>query len=235
GGLFIAEGAQVVTRLLRSRFALHSILAAEHRVELVTPLVALDVPIYVVSREVMNSVIGFKFHSGLLACARRSERRGIDELIRTVGKSLTLVACPEVTNTENLGGLIRIAAGLGADGIVLGERCCDPFFRRTIRVSMGAVFSLPIYQCDDIRADLHRLRRQLGVELIATVLDESALPLDRCIRKDRMAILFGNEAQGLPEALMEICDRRVTIPMKLGTDSLNVAVSAGIVLYHFRR
>jgi tRNA G18 (ribose-2'-O)-methylase SpoU len=128
---------------------------------------------------------------------------------------------------------MRIAAGFGADAMILGPQCCDPFYRQAIRVSMGAVFSLNLLQSDDLLQDLGRLKNEWKVESIATVLDESAEPLQSARRSQRIAILFGNEAQGLSRQMIEVCDRRITIPMKLGTDSLNVSVAAGVVLYHF--
>jgi TrmH family RNA methyltransferase len=100
---------------------------------------------------------------------------------------------------------------------------------------MGTIFSLPIAQSENLLADLSRLRNQWGIELAATVLDESAEPLSRAARPPRFALLFGNEAQGLPSEIIAACDRRITIPMHLGTDSLNVMVAAGIFLYHFTR
>jgi tRNA G18 (ribose-2'-O)-methylase SpoU len=185
--------------------------------------------VYVAPDDVVNAIIGFKFHSGVMAVGRR----GKSPTLRDVKHNL-LVVCPELANTENLGVLIRIAAAFGADAMLLGERSCDPFFRQSVRVSMGSVFSLPIVQSSDIVSDLRWLKSN-NVELIATVLDENAEPLDKTPRPDRMAILFGNEAQGLSDEHVALCDRRITIPMKLGTDSLNVFVAAGIFLHHFTR
>jgi tRNA G18 (ribose-2'-O)-methylase SpoU len=131
--------------------------------------------------------------------------------------------------------MIRIAAGFGCDALILGEHSHDPFFRQSVRVSMGTIFRLPIAQSENLLTDLARLRTEWGIELAATVLDESAEPLSATTRPPRFALLFGNEAQGLPPEIVQACDRRITIPMKLGTDSLNVMVAAGIFLYHFTR
>jgi tRNA G18 (ribose-2'-O)-methylase SpoU len=98
---------------------------------------------------------------------------------------------------------------------------------------MGTIFRIPIIQSQDLLSDLRRLRERHGVQLLATVLDESAEPLASAPRAARIGLLFGNEAQGLSSQHVAACDRRVTIPMKLGTDSLNVSVAAGIFLYHF--
>jgi len=235
GGLFIAEGEPVVRRLLASGVGVESVFIAERRVAEIAPLVPVDVPLLVAPSTVMNGVLGYKFHSGVMAAGRRPASLALEDLVRPLSRPLTLVVCPELANTANLGGLIRIAAAFGADAMVLGERSCDPFFRQSVRVSMGAVFRLPILRSDDLLSDVRRLGREWGVELIASVLDDSADALAGLTRTDRIAILFGNEAQGLPPEYQHACDRRITIPMKLGTDSLNVSVAAGVFLYHLTR
>jgi len=194
-----------------------------------------DVPVYVISQELMNGILGLKFHSGIMACGRRKPRATIDQVVPKDRDRLTLVICPDISNVENIGAMVRLSAGFGADAIILGERCHDPFWRQSVRVSMGTIFTLPLVQSDNLLHDLRRLRREWGIELIATVLDASAEPLENAKRKPRMALLFGGEAQGLERQYVDACDRRVTIPMQHGTDSLNVAVAAGICLYHFTR
>jgi tRNA G18 (ribose-2'-O)-methylase SpoU len=153
----------------------------------------------------------------------------------TSAERTTLLICPEIEKTDNLGALIRIAAAFGVHAMILGERCCDPFFRQSVRVSMGAAFVLPIVRTDDLARDLQRLRADYNVELLATVLDTGAEELQHVIPPRKMGLLLGNEAQGIGPEYLKLCDRRVTIPMKLGTDSLNVAVAAGVFLYHFTR
>jgi tRNA G18 (ribose-2'-O)-methylase SpoU len=232
GGYFIAEGEHVVRRLLASDFEVESVFLSAKRVDMAADVRA-GVPVYVASQGVMEGVLGFKFHSGVIACGRRKPRRTIDEVMPKDAGRLTLVVCPDISNVENIGSIIRLSAGFGVDALILGEKCHDPFWRQSVRVSMGTVFSLPIVHTDDLLRDLGRLRREWGVELAATVLAADAEPLDRAARAARFGLLFGGEAQGLEPAYVEACQRRVTIPMKLGTDSLNVAVAAGIFLYHF--
>ena len=233
GKLFIAEGEHLLRRLLDSDFEIESVLLADRRAEEMTPLVGDRAPVYVVSHDVMNGILGMKFHSGVMACGRRKARQTLDEVIPKHRSPLTLVICPEIANVENIGSLIRLSAGFGVDMMILGERCHDPFWRQSIRVSMGTVFKLPIVQTDDLARDLKRLQREWAVELIATVLDADAEPLKSARRSPKTALLFGNEAQGLDRHWIDPCDRKVTIPMHHGTDSLNVAVAAGIFLYHF--
>jgi tRNA G18 (ribose-2'-O)-methylase SpoU len=239
GGRFIAEGEQVVRRLLASDVPCESVLLAERRAGEIGPIVPDEIPVYVVPDGLVREIIGFAFHSGVIAVGVRPRSPTVDEVmgaaVARAGEAgrVTFVVCPEIANVENLGALVRIAAAFGADAMVLGERSCDPFFRQAVRVSMGAVFRLPMVRSTSVVADLARLRERWGVELAATVLADDAEPLAACGRAPRFGLLFGNEAQGLAPEHVAACDRKVTIPMHLGTDSLNVAVSAAVCLYHF--
>ena len=234
GDRFIAESEQVVRRLIDSPLAIESVLLADRRAEEIAPIVPESVPVYVVPDALVEQIIGFRFHSGVIAVGIRPARKTLDAFLPRDARPLRLVICPETANTENLGGMIRIAAAFGVDAMILGERSCDPFFRQSVRVSMGTVFRLPILQSHNLLDDLKRLKEEWKVELIATVVgDEDAEPLANARVPSRWAILFGNEAQGLPREMIDACDRRITIPMKLGTDSLNVMVASGVFLYQF--
>ena len=235
GQFFIAEGEHIVRRLLASDFPVESVLLAERRAGEIAPLVPETVPVYVVPQERMNEILGLKFHSGIMACGRRKPRVTLDDGVPKDRRRLTLVILPDISNVENIGSLVRLSAGFGADALILGQHCHDPWWRQSIRVSMGTIFTLPVVQSDDLLRDLRRLREEWGVKLAATVLDESAEPLERARRGGKLGLLFGGEAQGLAPEVVAACDREVTIPMHHGTDSLNVAVAAGIFLYHFTR
>src|SRR5690606_12311622 len=190
-----------------------------------------ETPVYVVPDEVMTGVLGFKFHSGVMAVGRRPVSPGVDEVMQAAGERATLVILPEAANTENLGSMIRSAAAFGCTAMLLGERCCDPFYRQSVRVSMGTVFRVPIIRSTNLQRDLLRLKEAWRVDLVATVLDADAMHLRDYQRPPRVGVLFGNEAQGLPGEMVSLCDRALTIPMGHGTDSLNVAVAAGVFLY----
>ena len=233
GGKFIAEGEHLVRRLLASGYATESVLVAQRRADEMAGVVPDDVPLLVAPAEMLNRIVGFKFHSGVLACGQCGPARSLEQTLPTNPRHLRIVVCEDISNAENLGGIVRISAGFGADLLVLGQRCINPFFRQCIRVSMGTIFRLPLVQSKDLLADLAKLRDRWNVELIATVLDADGQPLARARPSPRVGLLFGGEAQGLTPAAIAACDRRLTIPMKLGTDSLNVAVAAGIFLYHF--
>ncbi|HVW00952.1 MAG TPA: RNA methyltransferase, partial [Planctomycetaceae bacterium] len=145
---------------------------------------------------------------------------------------LTLVVCPDVQDPENLGAIIRLSRAFGVDGLVLGGQCANPFSRRVLRVSMGTVFRLPLFDCPDLATAFDEFR-QAGVQTAATVLDPAAETLAGSTRPERFALLFGSEGHGIAPQWIEACDRRITIPMQGGTDSLNVAVAAGICLHYF--
>ncbi len=143
------------------------------------------------------------------------------------------VVCPHTTDPDNLGQIIRSARAFGCCGVLLGRRCCDPFSRRVIRVSMGNVFFVPTLRFDDLEWVVDRLRDR-GWESWATVLSTEAVPLPQARFGERVLLLLGNEARGLDQSWLARADHCTTIPMFDGTDSLNVAHAASIALYAVR-
>lgn len=228
-GLFICEGTHSVQRLLTCGIEVVSVLVNEHRVDEVASLVPAGVPVYTASSDLLSRIVGYEFHQGMLACGMRPAPTPVESLL----PAQTLVVLPEVRNVENLGLIIRAAHGLGVDGLLLSDKGCDPFTRRVIRVSMGSVFGLPIARSIDLDADLRRLKDEHGFTLLAAVADADAEPIHAFRRTDGkgVAVVFGNEPDGLSDAWAGLCDARVTIPMKPGVDSLNLAVAAGIILH----
>jgi tRNA G18 (ribose-2'-O)-methylase SpoU len=233
GGQFLAEGHHLVQRLLASDFPTESILIDERKKRLIEASLRPDIPVYVAPPGLVDKIVGYPFHVGVIAVGRRKASISIDQLMQTISDSALLVVCPDLRSTENLGTIIRTAAGFGAHAILLGERSCDPFYRQSVRVSMGTVFKIPIIQSANLRADLQLLQQRWQIQVIATVLDATAENLHQAAASPRMALMFGSEDQGLPPELIAIADRRVTLPMARNTDSLNVSIAAGIFLYHF--
>jgi tRNA G18 (ribose-2'-O)-methylase SpoU len=234
GESFVAESELVVRRMIAAGIDVVSILAIHRKAAALADLVTDDVPVFAAAPQVLHEVMGFKFHSGVLAVGRRPVNRALSDVMPKAG-SCGVVVVPDSNNTENLGLIMRVASGFGVDLIMLGPRCCDPYYRQAIRVSMGNVFHLNIIRSDDLERDLNALKHAWNVERFATVLNADAEPLAGIHPPARWALLFGNEAEGLDAKWVRLCDRRVVIPMKRGTDSLNLAVAAGIFLYHFSR
>ena len=277
--IFVAEGALVVERLLRSRFGVESSLTTRKETGLgdCLSLVPADVPIYRVDeRAAANELVGFEFHQGILAVGKRAPiptfLEGLDATFggengkndensensetgetATVGEAAqtgetgngtrflsrrggAFVVLPDATKPDNLGLAFRCAAALGAEAVVLGERCCDPFSRRALRVSMGGVLQTPIFRAENLLDEIAEARRRRGVRFFATVLNDEAASLPEIDAwPERTAFVFGNEYSGLTPEFVAACDRSVMIPMRPDVDSLNLGVSVGVFLYEFNR
>lgn len=233
-GLFVAEGEKLVRRLLESNYEPLSILAGETYVDRLRDILLPELPVYVIPTRAIDDLIGFQFHRGLLACGRRKPALALNAILPKANTPWTCVICPDVTDPENLGAIIRISAAFGVNALLLGPRCGDPFSRRVLRVSMGTALKLPIVQSADLQTDLQQLK-SAGVQLAATVLDPSAVLLHDYHRPARLGLMFGNEGDGLPSEVIAAADVKLTIPMQNGTDSLNVSVAAGVFLYYCTR
>jgi len=232
-GLFIAEGMRLVQRLLDSDFSIHSILASPAHARRIPDEIRQQVPVYLAPLPLLENVIGFQFHSGMLACGHRKPGMLLADWLPTGDRPLLIVGCPQVSDPDNLGTLIRTAAAFGADGLMVGKSTADPFSRRTLRISMGNAFFLPIYESVDFSADMQQMQQEFGITAVATLLAPDARPLSQVQRPPRMLLLMGNEDEGLDPKLADRSDIRVTIPMAEKIDSLNVGIAAGIMLHHF--
>lgn len=239
-GLFVVEGEKLVDRLIASRFPVDSVLVSQRSEAALAARVPEGVPLYVLPHPAVEALVGFNLHRGVLACGRRLDWPGLDELIAAAkptpgGPRPVLIVCPQIDNPENLGALLRIADVFGAVGLVAGPRCPDPLSRRVLRVSMGTALRVPVAVPDDLPAALRSLADDHGYRLAATVLDPTALPLDQYDPPGPVALLMGPEGHGLDPHWTALCHDRLTVPMRPGAESLNVAVAAGILVYHLAR
>jgi tRNA G18 (ribose-2'-O)-methylase SpoU len=239
--IFVTEGPLVARRLLASRFEAESVLVAERFAAEFEELAAGRAPLYVASPAVLHEIVGFHFHQGVLAAGRRPEPLSLDGLLSIVdgngsgpggaASEQTLLVCPEIAKPENIGSVFRAAGAFGIDGVLLGAASCDPFARRSLRVSMGGVFSVPWIKSATLAADLRRLQAERHFRLLAAVADPDAPSLADIRWPDRVAIVLGNEFTGLDGESLGLCDARATIPMTPGIDSLNLGVAAAIFAY----
>jgi tRNA G18 (ribose-2'-O)-methylase SpoU len=234
GERFVVEGELLVERLVASGLGLESLLVEERLAESWAARVPAELPLLVIPHAAVRELIGFRFHRGVLACGFRPPNRDLRQLLSD-GQAATWVVCVGVQDPENLGGILRSSAAFGVRAVLLAEACADPFSRRVARTSMGANFRLPLVESEDLAGDLKTMRDDFGIQLIATVLADDAEPLAQVQPVRRAALLFGSEGFGLAPQWLAMCDRRVTIPMPPGVDSLNVNVAAGIFLYHWYR
>ena len=227
-GRFIAEGEVVLRVLLGShQCRAVSILVDEKRLDKLKPLLdmAPDVPVYAAGQGVIDAIAGFHLHRGILALGERVARPAVADLLSGLSGKALVVGLMGIGNHDNMGGIFRNAAAFGADAVVLEEDCCDPLYRKAIRVSVGASLTMPFAWADgDMAGDL----LAAGFDVLA-LSPQGTERLSDVKPAGRTAVLFGAEGPGLPEAVLARC-RTVRIPMAGSMDSLNVAAASAIVL-----
>ena len=234
-GLFVAEGEVVLNLLARStRFEAVSVLIDPRRRGKLAPVLDLlpdDTPVYLAEQAVLDAIAGFHLHRGILAIGRRCDPLTAEALLAALPERALVLALVGIANHDNMGGLFRNAAAFGVDAVILDAGCCDPLYRKAIRVSVGGVLTTPFARLDE-GADLIGLLAAHHLQPIA-LSPAGRMPLARLPVPPRAALLAGAEGPGLPDAVLARCTT-VGIPMAAGFDSLNVATSVGIALHHLR-
>ena len=232
-GVFIAEGEVVLRMLIASpRFEPVSVLIAQKRIVGLSPMLAdlpEDAPVYAAGQAVLDAIVGFPIHRGILALGRRTLAPSADDLLAGLPTRALVVALFGIANHDNVGGVFRNAAAFGADAVLLDPTCCDPLYRKAIRVSVGAALTVPFARLATGEDALGLLGRH-GFGAVA-LSPSGRTALAELRRPDRVAVLLGAEGPGLPAEVLARADS-VRIPMAPGFDSLNVATTSGVVLHH---
>jgi len=227
-GIFIAEGEPVVRRALAAGYRMRSLLVDAKRYDALRDLGA---PAYVADPDLLQAITGFNVHRGVLASFERKPQPKLDEVLQ---QSHRLLVCEGLTSTTNLGAVLRSAAALGVDGVLLSPECCDPLYRRSVRVSMGEALRLPTHRVEKWPGALDDVRAA-GFTVIALTPDPEAEPIDQVPMPAKAALLLGEEGSGLSAAAMDASDVRVRVPLAAGVDSLNVGAAAAVACYVFGR
>jgi tRNA G18 (ribose-2'-O)-methylase SpoU len=263
GGLYIAESAKVIERACAAGHLPRSVLTQQRWVSGIEQILGdADVPVYLVPDEVAESVTGFAVHRGALASMHRPQLPTVSEVVRDASLVLILedlldhtdVCGPKVhapsppqrprsriaileglTDHANVGSGFRNAAALGVDAVLVTPTCADPLYRRSVRVSMGTVFQVPWTRIPQWPAGIDELK-DAGYLVAGMTLGEGAITLDELVAEDheKLALVFGTEGDGITPATDRLLDRRVTIPMMGGVDSLNVAAASAVAFYATR-
>lgn len=230
GGLFIAEGDKIIRRAAEAGARPRAFLLRERWLPGLADVLAVwpEVPCYVASGALIEKVSGFHVHRGALASFERPAPAPWDRLLG----GRRLLVCEDLVDHANLGGIMRIAAALGWDGVLVSPGAADPLYRRAIKASMGASLAVPWRRMDGDE-DLHRLR-DAGFRLVAATLRPGAVSIDHYDAPGKVALLLGTEGHGLSDAWSAVADDAVTIPMTDKVDSLNVATAAAILAYLLR-
>ncbi len=235
-GRFIAETTLVVERALDAGYEPRSFFLAEkHLPALEERLAAFpDVPVFVGSERTLEKIAGFHLHRGALASMKRRPLPSVPELLDGARR---IAVVEDVVDHTNIGAIMRSAAALHVDGVLLSPRCADPLYRRAIRTSMGTVFSLPFARAESWPGDIARLR-EAGFTTAALALTARAEPIDAFASRlepgERLALFLGSEGPGLSAEVLDAVDRHVVIPMSEGIDSLNVAAASAVAFFTTR-
>jgi tRNA G18 (ribose-2'-O)-methylase SpoU len=228
-GLFIAEGEKVVRRALEAGFAPRSFLMARRWLEgLADVLAPVDVPCYVVDERLAEQVTGFHVHRGALGSLHR---RTLPSVTDVLADARTVVVLEDVVDHTNVGAIFRSAAALGVDAVLLSPRCADPLYRRSVKVAMGAVFSVPYARIEGWYDAVQALSAA-GFTTVAMSLAADSVPVEEALAgRDKVALLMGTEGHGLSQRWTDSSDVRAVIPMAGGIDSLNVAAATAVACY----
>ena len=228
-GLFLAEGEKVVRRAVEAGFPARSFLMAPRWLDgLADVLGASAAPCYVVSEALAEQVTGFHVHRGALASL---ERRPLPTVAEVLASARTVVVLEDIVDHTNVGAVLRSAAALGVDAVLLSPRCADPLYRRAVKVAMGAVFTLPYARVEDWYDALPAVSKA-GFTTVAMTLADDAVPLEAAVAGlDKVALVLGSEGHGLSTRWETSADKRAVIPMREGIDSLNVAAAAAVGCY----
>jgi tRNA G18 (ribose-2'-O)-methylase SpoU len=228
-GFFVAEGRLLAQRLIAEwPSSIHSLLVSPTASAALQGAVPPDLPVYVANPSVLQGVTGINFHRGCLALGRRPQPLEPEAF----AGARRLVALEAIANPDNVGGIFRVAAAFGIEGILLDRNTADPLYRKAIRTSMGSIFSVPFARINDWPLGLRGIAACGGLEIVATTTRRQATPLSVFAQGShhRLIVMLGSEGTGLSDAALRLANHEVTIPTRTAVDSLNVVVAAGIAL-----
>lgn len=236
-GLFIAESPKVIDRALDAGYAPVSLLMERKHVDgQAKDIVARcgDVPVYTSDLDVLTQLTGFPLTRGVLCAMRRRPLPTAREVCKNARRIAVL---EEIMNPTNLGAIFRSAAALNMDAVLLTPACCDPLYRRSVRVSMGTVFQIPWAVIGEEVGDWPEQGmaelRAMGFKTVAMALRDDSYRVDDPVlaAQEKLAIVLGTEGEGLADRTIADCDFTVRIPMSHGVDSLNVAAASAVAFW----
>lgn len=231
-GIFIVESPKVIKRALDAGYEPLAILCEQkHITGDAADIIERcgDLPVYTGSRELLAELTGYVLTRGVLCAMCRPMLRSMEEVCREARR---IVVIDSVVDATNIGAIFRSAAALGIDAVLLTRNSCDPLNRRAVRVSMGSVFFVPWTWMDGSLSEL----KNLGFRTAAMALTDNSISIDNPIlaAEPKLAIVMGNEGDGLPNETISEADYVVRIPMSHGVDSLNVAAAAAVAFWQLR-
>lgn len=239
-GIFIAESPKVIDRALDAGFEPVSLLMERRHLEGQGKRMMErcgDIPAYTADRSVIEELTGYQLTRGILCAMRRKPLPTVEELCKDAKRIAVLESIVDVTN---IGAIFRSAAALGIDAVLFTPNCCDPLYRRAVRVSMGTIFQTPWTRIGEENSDwpekgIERLHA-LGFKTAAMALSDNSISIDDPVlrEEEKLAIVLGTEGDGLSNSTIAACDYTVKIPMYHDVDSLNVAAASAVAFWELR-
>lgn len=230
-GIFIAESPKVINIALDNGYVPLALLMERRHLEgqgIQIMERCGDIPVYTGEREVLASLTGYELTRGVLCAMKRPLKKDLSEVVTNAKRIAVLEG---VVDSTNIGAIFRSAAALGMEAVLLTQNCCDPYNRRSVRVSMGTVFQIPWTYIDDIES-----LKEIGFKTCAMALTDNSVSIDdeKLNSEEKLAIVLGAEGDGLSKTTIASCDYTCKIPMYHGVDSLNVAAASAVAFWQLR-
>lgn len=246
-GIFVAEGEKVVMRLLESDLDIVSLLISHERLQGLIPLIEQHhsrIDLYVGEKQLLDTIVGHDLHQAIMAVAHTPSPLSIHELIRTIDteteksdRQKIFVMVDGITNAENMGVIVRNCACFGVDAIIVLPSSCDPYLRRSVRNSMGNIFTMPIVYLSDtatLNQNINALKEN-GIKFYAAHPHPRSIDIRSITLPRYTGIVFGAEGHGISQEVLSLCDEYFVIPMKQGIDSLNVSSASAVALWELQK
>ena len=236
-GIFIAESPKVIKIALNAGYIPQSFLMERKPItgdgsEIIAKCP--EIPVFTADREILSRLTGYELTRGVLCAMRRPTPLSPADVLKNASRIAVLDG---IVDSTNMGAIMRSAAALGMDGILLTQSCCDPYLRRSVRVSMGTVFQIPWAYFPEETDDWQAYLKQFSFKTAAMALNEKAISIEdeALCKEEKLAIVLGTEGDGLAENTIRNCDYNVIIPMYHNVDSLNVAAASAVAFWQLRK
>jgi tRNA G18 (ribose-2'-O)-methylase SpoU len=236
-GIFVAEGEKVIVRLLESALEIRSVLLSQDWFDMYAPLIGSNpnpIDVYIGPKKLLETIVGHDLHQSIMGLGMVPEHLPSSSLTALPHRSGLTVLVDGITNAENMGVIVRNCVCFNVDALLVLPNSCDPYLRRSVRNSMGNIFQMPIVYIHRTAEELRALK-QSGIRFIAAHPHPDSIPIqDSAVGTDR-CIVLGAEGHGISPEILELCDEFVTIPMRPGVDSLNVASASAVMLWELQK
>ena len=237
-GIFIVEGSKVVERIFQSSIQVISILLTKEWFSQYKEIISSrsePISVYIADKTLLQQIVGFNYHQAIMAVARVPESQTLESAVNSSQSPRMFAALDSLESSENVGVIVRNCAACGINTLIIGETTGDPYLRRAVRNSMGNVFKLSVVYSRNLGQSLRELSTRFGFTNFAAHPKPDSISLDNVLFTGDCCMVLGNEADGISNAILDTCAKAITIPMREGIDSFNVACASAIIFYEMAR